>query len=172
MVHDDYMLILGSNVYADPVYNLLYKPEYNLLYKPDMDSEERIPIFTLENCDDGLLLTTEIRDANSEIIAKIDKNKFIQINENFDVQGEIEKGNGLMLTKKDDGTVIFNAKITEDQYVEVTGTFYVRGKKIRITDRTVEINDVPKKSVNGVDMHDTIFVGTCDITITDDGLKV
>ena len=79
---------------------------------------------------------------------------------------------GLMLTKKDDGTVIFNAKITEDQYVEVTGTFYVRGKKIRITDRTVEINDVPKKSVNGVDMHDTIFVGTCDITITDDGLKV
>lgn len=164
MVHDDYMLILGSNVYADPV--------YNLLYKPDMDSEERIPIFTLENCDDGLLLTTEIQDANSEIIAKIDKNKFIQINENFDVQGEIEKGNGLMLTKKDDGTVIFNAKITEDQYVEVTGTFYVRGKKIRITDRTVEINDVPKKSVNGVDMHDTIFVGTCDITITDDGLKV
>ena len=50
-----------------------------------------------------------------------------------------------MLKKKDDGTVIFNAKITEDQYVEVTGTFYVRGKKIYISDRTVEINDVPKK---------------------------
>src|SRR5690606_34498431 len=131
-----------------------------------------VPLFTLENCDGSLLLTTEIRDANSEIIAKIDKNKFIQINENFDAEGEIEKGNGLVLKKKDDGTVIFNAKITEDQYVEVTGTFYVRGKKIYISDRTVEINDVPKKTVNGIDMHDTIFVGTCDITITDDGLKV
>ncbi|RXA17273.1 hypothetical protein EQO05_12655 [Methanosarcina sp. MSH10X1] len=164
MVRDDYMLILGSNVYADPVYNLSYQPDGN--------SGDRIPLFTLENCDGSLLLTTEIRDENSEIIAKIDKNEFIRINENFDVQGEIEKENGLVLTKKDDGTVILNAKITEDQYVEVTGTFYVGDRKIRVTDRTVEINDVPKKSVNGVDMHDTIFVGTCNITITDDGLKI
>lgn len=164
MVRDDYMLILGSNVYADPVYNLSYQPDGN--------SGDRTLLFTLENCDGSLLLTTEIRDENSEIIAKIDRNELIQINENFDVQGEIEKGNGLVLTMKDGGTVIFNAKITEDQYVEVTGTFYVGDKKIRITDRTVEINDVPKKTVNGVDMHDAIFVGTCDITITDDGLKI
>ena len=47
MVHDDYMLILGSNVYADPV--------YNLVYKLDMDSEESVPLFTLENCDGSLL---------------------------------------------------------------------------------------------------------------------
>lgn len=164
MVRDDYMLILGSNVYADPVYNLSYQPGGN--------SGDLIPLFVLENCDSGLLLTTEIRDENSEIIARVDKNEFIQINENFDVQGEIEKGNGLLLTRKEDGTVIFNAKITEEQYVEVTGTFYVGDRKIRITDRTVEINDVPKKTVNGVDMHDTIFVGTCDITITEDGLKI
>ena len=164
MTRDDYMLILGSNVYADPVYRLSYQPEKN--------SGDRIPLFTLENCDGSLILTTEIRDENSEIIAKIDKNVFIQINENFDAQGEIEKENGLTLTRTEDGAVIFNAKITEDQYVEVAGTFYVGGKKIRITDRTVEINDVPRKAVNGVEMHDTIFVGTCDITITDDGLKI
>jgi hypothetical protein len=164
MTHDDYMLILGSNVYADPV--------YRLSYQPDRNTGDRIPLFTLENCDDGLILTTEIRDENSEIIAKIDKNALIQINENFDAQGELEKGNGLTLTRKEDGTVIFNAKITEDPYVAVTGTFYAKSKKIYITDRTVEINDVSRKSINGVEMHDAIFVGTCDITITDDGLKI
>lgn len=164
MTRDDYMLILGSNVYADPV--------YRLSYQPDRNNGDRTPLFTLENCDESLILTTEIRDENSELIAKIDKNEFIQINENFDAQGEIEKGNGLTLTRKEDGTVIFNARITEDQYIAVTGTFYVGNKKIHITDRTVEINDMPRKSINGVDMHDTIFVGTCDITITDDGVRV
>lgn len=164
MTHDDYMLILGSNVYADSV--------YRLSYQPDRNTGGRIPLFTLENCACGLILTTEIRDKNSEIIAKIDKNELIQINENVDAQGEIEKGNGFTLARKKDGTVIFNAKITEDQYVEVAGTFYAGSKKIHITDRNVEINDVSRKSINGVDMHDTIFVGTCDITITDDGLKI
>lgn len=163
MTHD-YMLVLGSNVYADPV--------YRLSYKPDRDIGDRTPLFTLENCDGGLILTTEIRDENSELIAKIDKNEFIKLNENFDAQGEIEKGTGLNLTRKEDGAVIFNARLTEDQYVAVTGTFYVGDKKIHITDRTVEINDVSRKSVNGVDMHDAIFVGTCDITITDDGLRI
>jgi len=164
MTRDDYMLILGSNVYADPVYRLSYQAE--------KDTGNKTDLFTLENCNSGLVLTTDIRDENSELIAKIDKNEFIQLNEKYDVKGEIEKGDGLTLTKKEDGTVIFNAKITEDQYVEVTGTFYAEGKKIRITDRTVEINDMPRKSVNGVDMHDTIFVGTCDITITDNGVKI
>jgi len=164
MIRDNYMLILGSNVYADPV--------YRLSYQPDMNTGDKIPLFTLENCERGLILTTEIRDENSELVAKIDKNEFTQINENFDAKGEIEKGDGLKLTRKEDSTVIFNAKITEDQYVSVIGTFYVGGKKIHITDRTVEINDMPMKTVNGVDMHDTIFVGTCDITITDNGLKL
>ena len=164
MIHDDYMLILGSNIYADPV--------YKLSYQPDRSTGDRTPLFILENCDGSLILTTEIRDENSELIAKIDKNEFAQINENFNVQGEIEKGNGLLLTRKEDGTVIFNAKITEDQYVAVIGTFYVGGKKIHITDRTVEINDMARKTVNGVDIHDAFFVGTCDITITDDGLKL
>ncbi|HPS89387.1 MAG TPA: hypothetical protein PLC35_05365, partial [Methanosarcina vacuolata] len=66
---------------------------------------------------------------------------------------------------------IFNAKITEDGYVAVSGIFYVGGKKIHITDRTVEINDTPRQTINGVNVHDTFFVGNYDITITDDGLK-
>ena len=47
-----------------------------------------------------------------------------------------------MLTGKEDGTVIFNARITEDGYVAVTGLFYIGGKKIHISGDTVKIDDV------------------------------
>lgn len=163
MTHDDYMLILGSNIYADQA--------YMVSYQTDIETGDRTHLFTLENSDGNLTLTTEIRDENSELIAKIDRNDLTQINKNFDVQGEIEKGNGLTLTNRENGDVIFNTKITEDGYVAVSGIFYVGGKKIRITDRTVEINDTPRQTVNGVNVHDTFFVGNYDITLTDDGLR-
>ncbi len=163
MTHDDYMLILGSNIYADQA--------YMVSYQTNKETGDRTHLFTLENTDGNLTLTTEIRDENSELIAKIDRNKLTQINEEFDVQGEIEKENGLTLTKRENGDVIFNAKIIEDGYVAVSGIFYVGGKKIRVTDRTVEINDIPRQTINGVNVHDTFFVGNYDITLTDDGLK-
>ena len=163
MTHDDYMLILGSNIYADQA--------YMVSYQTDKETGDRTHLFTLENSDGNLILTTEIRDENSEIIAKIDRNELTQINEEFDVQGEIEKENGLTLTKRENGDVIFNAKIIEDGYVAVSGIFYVGGKKIRVTDRTVEINDIPRQTINGVNVHDTFFVGNYDITLTDDGLR-
>lgn len=163
MTHDDYMLILGSNIYADQA--------YMVSYQTDIETGDRTHLFTLENSDGNLTLTTEIRDENSELIAKIDRNELTQINKNFDVQGEIEKGNGLTLTNRENGDVIFNAKITKDGYVAVSGIFYVGGKKIRVTDRTVEINDTPRQTINGVNVHDTFFVGNYDITLTDDGLR-
>lgn len=164
MAQDDYMLILGSNMYADPL--------YTVSYQADKSTGDKTHLFTLENCDGVLVLTTEIRDKNSELVVKIDKNEFIQIDEKFDVQGEIEKGNGLTLVRKEGGTVIFNARITEDGYLAVTGTFYAGDRKIHITDRTVEIDDTPRQTVNGVAIHDAFFVGTCNITITDDGVKL
>lgn len=163
MTHEDYMLILGSNVYADQT--------YTVSYQTDINTGDKTHIFTLENCDGNLTLTTEIRDKDSELIAKIDRNTLIQINEKFDVQGEIENGNGLTLTKRENGDVVFNAKITEDGYAAVSGIFYVGGKKIHITDRKVEINDTPRQTINGVNVHDTFFVGNYNITLTDDGLK-
>ena len=162
MTHDDYMLILGSNVYADQAYTVSYQ---------DKNTGDRIHLFTLENCDGDLILTTEIQDEDSELIVKADRNKFTQLSEKFDVQGEISKENGLTLTRREDGNVILNARITEDGYVAVSGIFYVGGKKIHITDRKVETNDVPKQTINGVNVHDTIFVGNNNITLTDDGLK-
>jgi len=138
MTREDYMLILGSNVYADQL--------YTVSYQTDKNTGERTHLFTLENCDDGLILTTEIRDKDSELIAKIDRNDITQINEKFDVQGKIEEENGLKLTGRENGDVIFNARVTEDGYVAVSGIFYVGGKKIHVTDRKVEINDMPRQT--------------------------
>ncbi|MDI9394170.1 MAG: hypothetical protein QM426_01575 [Euryarchaeota archaeon] len=163
MTHDDYMLVLGSNVYADQMYTVSYQDE---------NTGDRTHLFSLENCDGDLILTTEVLDKDSEFIAKIDRNKIVQINEKFVVQGKIEKENGFTLTRREDSDIIFNAKITEDGYVAVSGVFYAGGKKIHITDRKVEINDIPRQTINGVDLHDTFFVGKNNITLTDDGLKL
>lgn len=163
MTREDYMLILGSNVYADQL--------YTVSYQTDKNTGERTHLFTLENCNDGLILTTEIRDKDSELIAKIDRNEISQINEKFDMQGKIEDENGLKLTGRENGDVIFNARVTEDGYVAVSGIFYVGGKKIHVTDRKVEINDMPRQTINGVNVHDTIFIGNNNIILTDDGLK-
>ena len=162
MAKDEYMLILGSNIFADQVYTLSYKANKN--------TGNKIQLITLKKCDDDLFLTTEIRDENSDLIAKINNNELIQVDEKFDVQGEIEKGNGFVLTRKKDNTVIFNARITEDGYIAVNGIFYAEGKKIHITDSEVTIDDVPQQTINGVNMHNSIFIGTSDIMITDDGV--
>ncbi|MGA9187333.1 MAG: hypothetical protein WB014_01920, partial [Methanosarcina sp.] len=111
MSHEDYMLIIGTNVYANPT--------YTVSYEVDKETGDRINLFTLENSEKGLILTADILDEHGNLIAKIDKNEFTQLNEKFDVQGEIEKGTGLTLIGKEDGTVIFNARITEDEYVAV-----------------------------------------------------
>jgi hypothetical protein len=163
MTHDDYMLILGSNVYADQMYTVSYQ---------DKNTGDRTHLLTLENSEGGLVLTAEVRDEDSELIAKIDRNEFTQINEKFDVQGEIEIGSGLTLKERESGDVILNARITEDGYLAVSGTFFVGGKKIHITDRKVEINGMLRQTINGVDVHDTFFVGKCNITLTDDGVKL
>src|SRR5271157_2798357 len=162
MTKDEYMLILGSNVYADQV--------YTLSYQANKTTGDKIHLITLENCSNGLILTTEIRDENSDLIAKINDNELIQVDQKFDVHGEIEIGNGLTLTKKNDGTVIFNVRITEDGYVTVNGIFYAAGKKIHTADSEVTINDALQQTINGVKMHDSIFIGTSDILITDSGI--
>ena len=164
MSHEDYMLIIGTNVYANPT--------YTVSYEVDKVTGDRINLFTLENSEKGLILTAEIRDEYANLIAKIDKNEFTQLNEKFDVQGEIEKGTGLTLIGKEDGTVIFNARITEDEYVAVTEILHIRGKKIHIADDAVRIDDVTLQTVNGIKLHHNFFIGTGEITITDDGVKI
>ncbi|MFZ2497483.1 hypothetical protein [Methanosarcina sp.] len=55
-----------------------------------------------------------------------------------------------MIKGKEDGNIIFSAKITRDGYVAVTGNFHAGGKKLFISDETLRINDVPQENVNYV----------------------
>jgi hypothetical protein len=162
MSDNDYMLILGANVYANPT--------YKVSYEVDKNTRESIPLFTLENTDKGLILSTEIKDESGNIIAKIDNNKPALVDESLDLKGEIEKGAGLTLTRKNEDTALLNARITEDGYVAVIGTFFAGGKKIYISNEAVKIDDEPRQTIKGVNLHNSIFVGTGDITITDEGL--
>lgn len=164
MANEEYMLILGANVYANPT--------YTVWYQADKNTGDKVPLFTLENGESSLNLTTEIKDENSSLIAKIDKNELIQVNDKFNAQGKIEEGNGFSLTRKADGAVILNAKITEIGYVAVTGVFHIGGKKIYIAERAAEIDGVPRQTINGLNMHDSIFVGTPEITLTDEGVRL
>jgi hypothetical protein len=157
------MLALGANVYANPT--------YTVSYEVDKNTRENVPLFALENSDKGLILTTELKDESGKLIAKIDKNKPVSVDESLEIKGEIENGDGLSLAKKDDGTVILNARITKDGYAAVSGIFYAGGKKIYIADDAVKIDDVPHQTIKGMNVHNSIFVGTGDITITDEGLK-
>ena len=164
MTKDEYMLILGSNIYAEQIYTVSYQANKN--------TGNKIHLITLEKCDNDLILTTEIRDENSNLIAKISNNELIQVDEKFDVEGEIKKGNGITLTRKKDNTVVFNARITEEGYIAVNGIFYAEGKKIHITHSEVTIDDASQQTINGVKMHDSIFIGTSDILITDSGIWI
>ena len=126
-------------------------------YQANKNTGDKIHLATLKNCNNSLILTTELRDEDSDLIAKINDNELIQVDQKFDVHGKIEKENGLTLTRKNDSTVIFNVRITEDGYVTVNGIFCAEGKIIHTADSEVTIDDVPQQTINGVKMHDFIF---------------
>lgn len=163
MSSEEYMLIFGSNIYANPTYTILFGEDEKI--------EDRIHLLTLENSDNGLLLTTDIQDESGNPVAKIDKNSFTQGAEKFDAKGEIESETGLTVRKKGDNATIFSARITEEGYIAVTGTYYIKGKKIEISDSDVKIDGEPRQTIKGINIHGTFFVGVGEITITDDGLK-
>jgi hypothetical protein len=163
MSSEEYMLIFGSNIYANPTYTIMFGEDEKI--------EDRIPLITLENTDNGLLLTTEIQDESGNPVAKIDINNFTQTAEKFDMQSKIESETGITIRKKENNTTIFSARITEEGYIALTGTYYVKGKKIEISDSDVKIDGESRQTIKGINVHGTFFVGVGEITITDDGLK-
>ncbi|MGB9133099.1 MAG: hypothetical protein WCB90_10885 [Methanosarcina sp.] len=160
----NYKLKMGSNVYVNPTYKVSYEGN-----KP---AGSTIHLFSLENSSKGLLLTTEIRDENNHFLAKIIKNKIDYVCEKYDAHGVIEKGLGFMIKGKEDGNIIFSAKITRDGYVAVTGNFHAGGKKLLISDETLRINDVSQENVNYVGAYGNIYSGIEDIVITAHGVKM
>ncbi len=159
----NYKLKMGSNVYVNPAYNVSYEGN-----KPAGTKH----LFSLENSNTGLILTTEIFDENNHLLARIVKNKIEYVCKKFDAHGVIEKGLGFMIKGREDGNIIFSARVIKDGYVAVTGTFHVGSKKILITDEILRVNEVSQENVNFVRAYGNIYSGIRDINITSHGVKI
>lgn len=122
-------LDLGSNIVEFVNRPVSCPISYRLLDEPNGD----LPLFTLEDSNEGLLLKTEIRDADNNIIIKINKNIIENLNDNdYKVEGVIGKGNNFKIVRIDDDAVIFNLKADKES-VKVTGSFFFMGQEIEIS---------------------------------------
>lgn len=55
-----------------------------------------------------------------------------------------------MIKGKEDGNIIFSARIAKEGYIAVTDNFHVQSKKLFISDEILRINDVSQENVNFV----------------------
>jgi len=131
-------LDLGSNIIEfvnRPVVCPIY---YHLLNEPKGD----LPIFTVEDSNQGLILNTELRDANKNVIAKINRNTIEKLDNNkYEVDGIIGVGNDFKVIRKGDNVVIFNLK-ADNESVKITGLFSFYGSEIEITADRVHIKSI------------------------------
>jgi hypothetical protein len=96
-------------------------------------------MFTIEDSNQGLVLSTELRDVDKNIIVKIRKNKIERLNDNkYKVDGTIGIGNDFKVTRIEDNTVIFNLNANSES-VKVTGSFFFLDREIEITADRVNI---------------------------------
>ncbi|MDY9924827.1 hypothetical protein [Methanosarcina sp.] len=122
-------LDLGSNIVEFVNRPVSCPISYRLLDEPEGD----LPMFTIEDSNQGLLLKTELRDADNNIIVKISKNIIEKLNnKDYKVEGVIGIGNDFKVARTDNGAVIFNLKADNDS-VKVTGSFFFMGQEIEIT---------------------------------------
>jgi hypothetical protein len=166
----NYKLNLGSNLFDQPI--------YAVSYEKDKNTGDKIHLFTLENSDHGLLLTTEIRDKDDDRLATIYRNEFKHIRfDKIDAYGEIEIDPGLTLIRKSDNVAIFNAKLNKDGCVAVTGTFCLgKSKKCQITDEKLLIKVYDSEDLNSFpetyQLFGNQFYGPGGVTITDNGINL
>lgn len=100
-------------------------------------------LFILEKNLGELLLTTEIRNEEGELLARLRRNSFAYIKDGFDVERHFELGRRspdiFILTRKDDNKELFKARIIDSMNVQVTGLFYTESTKIEATDEKLMI---------------------------------
>lgn len=128
-------LDLGSNIIEFVNRPVVCPISYYLLDEPN----GRLPMFTIEDSNQGLALSTELRDADKNIIVKIRKNKIEKLNDNkYKVDGTIGIGNYFKVTRIEDNTVIFNLNANSES-VKVTGSFFFLDREIELTADRVRI---------------------------------
>jgi hypothetical protein len=100
-------------------------------------------LFILEKNLGELLLTTEIRQEDGELLARLRRNSFVFTKSGFDVEKHFELGRRspdvFILRKKDDNKELFKARIIDSMNVQVTGVFYTDATKIEATDERLMI---------------------------------
>jgi len=123
-----YNLDFGTNVICNCSGTVVYKSS---------EGEEK-ELFTLEKNAGELLLTTEIRDENGDLLAKLRRNSFVYAREGFDAETFYDLGrhppDTFVLTRNEDGKEIFKAKIIDNMNIQVTGVFHMGSQKIEATD--------------------------------------
>lgn len=123
-----YNLNFGTNIIRNCSGTVVYRPS---------EGEDR-ELFTLEKNAGQLLLSTEIRDENGELLAKLWRNSFIYAQQGFDPDRSYELGgpspDTFVLTRKEDRKAIFKAKIIDTNNIQVTGVFYMGSQKIEATE--------------------------------------
>lgn len=128
-------LDLGSNIIEFINRPVACPISYQLLDEPN----GCLPMFTIEDSNQGLILDTELRDADKNIIVKINRNIIEKLDDNkYKVNGIIGVGNDFKVIRKDDNAVIFNLK-ADNESVKVTGSFFFLDREVEITADQVHI---------------------------------
>jgi hypothetical protein len=93
-------------------------------------------LFKLEKgSDDQLLITTEVRDKDGTLLGKIWRNSFAHVHDGYEGKAVSMGGlkRKLLLKRKFDGSVIFEANIKSRSEIEVNGIFNLEGRTIIAT---------------------------------------
>ena len=82
--------------------------------------------------DNSLLVSTEIRDEKGTLLGKIVHNSFVHVGPECDNRGDFDKGRlkRLELNRKSDGRQVFSLEVKDEDTMEITGVFWVKGVKL------------------------------------------
>jgi hypothetical protein len=126
-------MILGSNLIKNVNGAIIF----------ETDDGKQKDLFKLEKSGQDLFLTVEIRDEHGELIAKLNRNSFVFTKGGIDGRRKFEtkqNPNSFILFDKEHNIELFNAFITKNGGVTITGVFYMDSIKIEITDKYLKIN--------------------------------
>jgi hypothetical protein len=133
---ENYHLNFGTNIIRNCNGTVIYRTR---------EGREK-ELFILEKNVGELLLTTEIRNEEGELLAKLRRNSFVYVKDGFDVESRYElqrrSPHMFILIRKDDDKELFKAKIIDSVNIQVTGVFYTESTKIEATDEKLMIGTI------------------------------
>jgi len=124
---------------------------YGVVLLRSQDGHEK-ELFILEKNAGDLLLTTELRDSKGTLLAKIRRNSFVDISEDYDASKRFELGKRsrgtLILKDLTTGKEILNATIYANNSVKILGMFHTEHGSIEATENSLIINTGSVKNLH------------------------